>query len=106
CGVVEATMPELKDALKHKRITSRQLVQQYLDRIEKYNGTLNAIITLNPRALDEADALDRERAQRRVRGPLHGIPIAIKDNIHTTDMPTTDRKSTRMNSIHTRTSND
>src|SRR5437667_7267647 len=88
-SVVEATIPEMQDALKHKRITSRQLVQQYLDRIEKYNGTLNAIITLNPRALDEADALDRERAQGRVRGPLHGIPIAIKDNIHTTDMPTT-----------------
>src|SRR5439155_13220441 len=88
-SVVEATIPEMQDALKHKRITSRQLVQQYLDRIEKYNGTLNAIITLNPRALDEADALDRERAQGKIRGPLHGIPIAIKDNIHTTDMPTT-----------------
>src|SRR5207342_1728221 len=50
---------------------------------------LNAAITVNPKALEEADALDRERAQKKIRGPLHGIPIALKDNIHTTDMPTT-----------------
>jgi amidase len=46
-------------------------------------------MTVNPKALREADALDRERAQKKLRGPLHGIPIALKDNIHTTDMPTT-----------------
>ena len=46
-------------------------------------------MTLNARALDEADARDRERAQGKVRGPLHGIPVALKDNIHTTAMPTT-----------------
>ena len=75
--------------MQQRRITSRGLVQQYLDRIEKYEDRLNAIITLNPRALDEADARDRERADGKVRGPLHGIPIALKDNIHTTGLPTT-----------------
>src|SRR5581483_9840401 len=88
-SVVEATIPQMQRALKDKRITSRQIVQQYLDRIARYNGSLNAYITLNPRALEEADARDRERAAGHVRGPLHGIPIAIKDNIHTRDMPTT-----------------
>jgi amidase len=88
-SVVEASIPEMRHALQHKQITSRELVQQYLSRIERYNGTLNAVITLNPRALEEAGARDRERAQGKARGPLHGIPIAIKDNIQTVDMPTT-----------------
>ncbi len=62
---------------------------QYLTRIAKYEDKLNAIITVNPNALAIADSLDRERAAGRIRGPLHGIPVALKDNIHTTDMPTT-----------------
>jgi amidase len=88
-SVVEASILEMRHALQHKQVTSRELVQQYLSRIEQYNGTLNAVITLNPRALEEADARDRERARGKARGPLHGIPIAIKDNIQTVDMPTT-----------------
>src|SRR5260221_7287416 len=88
-SVVEATISGMQKALKQKHVTSHQLVQQYLDRIARYNETLNAVIIVNPRALEEADARDRERAAGRVRGPLHGIPVAIKDNIHTTDMPTT-----------------
>jgi amidase len=87
--VVEATITDLQAAMRQGRITSRGIVQQYLDRIAKYDDRLNAIITLNPRVLEEADARDRERAGGRVRGPLHGVPIALKDNIHTTDMPTT-----------------
>ena len=88
-GVVEATIPEMQAAMKEGRATSRGLATQYLLRIALYNRKLNAIITVNPNALKEADARDRERAQGKVRGPLHGIPIALKDNMHTVNMPTT-----------------
>jgi amidase len=88
-SVVEATIPEMRMAMEQGRTTSREIVQQYLTRIAIYEDKLHAAITVNPRALDEADARDRERAAGTVRGPLHGIPIALKDNIHTTDLPTT-----------------
>ena len=88
-SVVEAGIPEMQAAMKQGRATSRDLVTQYLVRIALYNKTLNAIITVNRNALRQAEELDRERAKGRVRGPLHGIPIALKDNIQTTDMPTT-----------------
>jgi amidase len=87
--VVEATIREMQTAMQQGRITSKEIVQQYLIRIATYEDKLNAIITVNPHALEEAEARDRERAQGKIRGPLHGIPIALKDNIHTTDMPTT-----------------
>jgi amidase len=88
-SVVEASIPEMQAAMKDGRVTSRDLVLQYLMRIALYNRRLNAIITINPNALREAEELDRERAAGHVRGPLHGIPIALKDNIQTTEMPTT-----------------
>ena len=87
--VVEASIPDMQAALRSGRVTSRDLVQQELDRIAIYEDKLHAAITVNPHALDDADELDRERKAGRIRGPLHGIPIALKDNILTTTMPTT-----------------
>jgi len=79
----------MQKAMQDGRITSRQIVEQYLQRIGLYEDRLNAVMAVNPKALVEADRLDQERKAGKVRGPLHGIPIALKDNIHTTDIPTT-----------------
>jgi amidase len=88
----EKSLPELQEAMETGRVTSRELVRQYLERIDAFdqNGPkLNAMIYLNPRALEEAEALDRERAEKGPRGPLHGIPMILKDNYDARDMPTT-----------------
>jgi amidase len=87
--VVEATIPEMQAALKAGRVTSREIVRQYLQRIGTYEELLHAAITVNPKALELAEERDRERAVGTIRGPLHGIPIALKDNVHTTFMRTT-----------------
>jgi len=87
--VVETTIPEMQAAMADGQVTSRELVEAHLVRIALFEEGVNATIEVNPRALEIADSLDRERAAGRVRGPLHGIPVALKDNIHTTDMHTT-----------------
>jgi amidase len=88
-SVVEASIADMQQAMASGRVTSRELVAQYLMRIALYDRKLHAVMTVNPNVLREAEERDRERALGKLRGPLHGIPIALKDNIHTTDMPTT-----------------
>jgi amidase len=89
---LDATIPELQRAMRSGKLTSLELVDFYLDRIAAYDDagpTLKALITVNPHARDEAAALDAERASSGPRGPLHGIPVVVKDNIDTAEMPTT-----------------
>ena len=84
----EATIDNLQQAMTRGQVTARQLVEMYLARIESIDRsgpTLRSIIEVNPDALAIADALDRERKEKGVRGPLHGIPVVIKDNIDTAD---------------------
>jgi len=88
-SVVNASIPEIREALDEGRVTSRELVEQYLQRIATYELELNATLAVNDAALALADELDAERRAGKLRGPLHGIPVALKDNIQTLDMPTT-----------------
>ena len=85
------TVLDMQRAMGSRRLTSEQLVRAYLDRIATWDrgAELNSVRALNPRALAEAKALDAERRRGRVRGPLHGIPVLLKDNVGTRDLPTT-----------------
>ena len=89
--VYEQSILALQAAQAEGRVTSRGLVEAYLARIAAYDQVgprLNTIVTLNPHAREDADELDRERARSGPRGPLHGIPVLVKDNYDTADMPT------------------
>lgn len=89
--VLGASITELQEAMTSGRSTSARITGAYLARIRAYDQAgprINAMIRLNPDAVAEAEALDRERAASGPRGPLHGIPIILKDNYDTVDMPT------------------
>lgn len=82
----EITIPELQDGMKSGKFTARSLVEKYSRRIDEIDKrTVNAVLELNPDAASIADALDQERKAKGPRGPLHGIPVLIKDNIDTAD---------------------
>ena len=84
----EITISELQDGMKSGKFTARSLVEKYqarIDEIDKRGPAVNAVIELNPDAAAIANALDQERKERGPRGPLHGIPVLIKDNIDTAD---------------------
>jgi len=82
---IEATIPELQQLMSSGMLTSVQLTTSYLERIATFNPLLHAVIETNPDALTIAAALDAERQSGRLRGPLHGIPILVKDNLATAD---------------------
>jgi amidase len=88
----EITILQLQEGYKSGKFTISQVVSDYLSRIEALDNsgpTLNSIIYINPKALDQAKELEAEYAAGKSRGPMHGIPVIIKDNIDTYDMPTT-----------------
>jgi amidase len=90
--VAEKSITQLQAAMAAGQVTSEQLVSRYIARIKAYDQAgprLNAVIAINPRAASDARELDRERRERGPRGPLHGVPVLLKDNFDTADMPTT-----------------
>jgi Asp-tRNA(Asn)/Glu-tRNA(Gln) amidotransferase A subunit family amidase len=90
--VAGATITELQDAMSVGQATSAEITRAYLERIEAYDQqgpAINSMVWLNGNAVAEAEALDRERAERGPRGPMHGIPVILKDNYDTRDLPTT-----------------
>lgn len=95
---VEATVSDVQEALKNGDTTAVSIVEQYLERIEVYDEALNSIIALNDNALDRAAELDATYDESGPIGPLHGVPIILKDNYDTEDMPTTNGSLSMENS--------
>jgi len=90
--IMETTIDQVRTAYKSGKLTAHQLVQGYLDRINAYDKQgpkINCIIILNPKALEEADKLDERYKNSGFVGPLHGIPVLVKDEIDTAGLPTT-----------------
>src|SRR5438874_12457709 len=82
---IEKSIPQLQRLMASGQLTSEQLVRGYLRRINSLNPLLHSVIETNPDAIEIAERLDRQRRRGHVRGPLHGIPILVKDNIATDD---------------------
>ena len=83
--LMETTVAKVHQAMQEGRLTCRELVQAYLKRIEAYDQkgpAINSVIQVNPHALEEADALDKAFQERGFVGPLHGIPVMLKDNFN------------------------
>src|SRR5262245_52816385 len=90
--LLTASVSDIQSAVASGALTYERLVQLYLNRVEAYDKKgpkLNAVLAINPRAIEIARALDQERKTKGLRSPLHGIPVAVKDNVDTVDMPTT-----------------
>ena len=85
-ALIDVTLDQLQGFLGSNAFTSAELVTAYVDRINEVNGTLNVVTELNPDAISIAQQLDAERASGTIRGPFHGIPILIKNNIATDDL--------------------
>ena len=88
----EATLPAVRRAFDEGRLTAERLVRRYLHRIEAYDGRgprINAVINLNPAAERRARDLDRERGRGGARGPMHGVPVVVKETIDGAGRPTT-----------------
>src|SRR5213595_324208 len=90
---IEATIPQLQALMASGQLTSRQLTQGYIRRMQSLNPLLHSVIEVNPNAIAIAAGLDNERRQGHVRGPLHGIPLLVKDNIATDDQMQTTARS-------------
>ncbi len=83
--LIEVTIAELQARMKSGKLTARKLTEMYLERIKQIDTKTRSVIELNPDALAIADAMDKERKRGKLRGPMHGVPILIKDNIDTAD---------------------
>ena len=90
--VFEKTVSELQAAMTSGAVTSEDITRQYLARLSLYDRhgpAFRSVLAINPRVIADARARDAERAAGRARGPFHGVPIVLKDNIDTTELPTT-----------------
>ena len=90
--LASASINDINTAFEAGTLNSEKLVQMYLNRIEAYNKkgpAINAVLLLNPNAMEQARLLDAERIEKGPRSPMHGIPVVVKDNLDTADMPTT-----------------